>query len=240
MNVNLGTTKLCRKCGEVKDLDQFHRRCAKDTPKIGDGREGKCKACKNAYTQQWREKNPEYHKTWFEEHPDERKAYSKVAYAKRDPDDVRHRSRAYYWANRERCLAQSKAYRLRNADQIKDYHRRRAMLLRIQHNNWANRKRVMRGNLPHLLWLRILDFYGHSCAYCDCKLGLLSSAQQDHVRPVCKAGRHELGNVVPACRECNARKCAMHYKAFMERHGYPVRKFEERLAACTLALQDLT
>ncbi len=37
--------KLCKKCGEIKSLDEFYNH-----PVAKDGKEGTCKACKNKYT----------------------------------------------------------------------------------------------------------------------------------------------------------------------------------------------
>lgn len=53
-------------------------------------------------------------------------------------------------------------------------------------------------------WDYILRWYG-GCAYCEpgeCRGRIV----QDHVKPLSRGGRHEPGNVVPACEKANMRK----------------------------------
>lgn len=52
-------------------------------------------------------------------------------------------------------------------------------------------------------WLALLEAWG-GCAYC----GAVDTAmQRDCVLPLSRGGRYTLGNIVPACRSCNASKC---------------------------------
>lgn len=53
-------------------------------------------------------------------------------------------------------------------------------------------------------WQQICAAYSNACAYCKrpCKL------ERDHFVPIARGGRDEPGNVVPACRSCNASKGA--------------------------------
>ena len=51
------------------------------------------------------------------------------------------------------------------------------------------------------------------CFYC----GSLNHIQIDHVIPVSKGGRHSIGNIVPACRSCNASKCDKYLVAWKHR-----------------------
>jgi hypothetical protein len=64
-------------------------------------------------------------------------------------------------------------------------------------------------------------FFGDRCCYCDVDLGTVRTAQ-DHLIPMNKTslGLHAWGNVVPACLDCNARKQAREWHAFLvERAG---------------------
>ena len=51
-------------------------------------------------------------------------------------------------------------------------------------------------------WENLLIVSGHSCAIC--KIG--ENLEQDHIIPLSKGGKHEIKNIQPLCRSCNARK----------------------------------
>ena len=58
------------------------------------------------------------------------------------------------------------------------------------------------GGLPLEDWQKVLKEFDNQCAYCGSTDGL----EQEHIVPVAKGGRYEIGNIVPACRHCNASK----------------------------------
>lgn len=43
--------------------------------------------------------------------------------------------------------------------------------------------------------------WGFACAYCDAPAEHL-----DHIKPIARGGRDVLGNVIPACADCNLSK----------------------------------
>jgi 5-methylcytosine-specific restriction endonuclease McrA len=51
-------------------------------------------------------------------------------------------------------------------------------------------------------WLRLCGRYHHCCFYC----GEAKKLTMDHIIPVVRGGRHSIGNLIPACRNCNAQK----------------------------------
>jgi len=53
-------------------------------------------------------------------------------------------------------------------------------------------------------WRRLCERWGYCCAYCGAKREL----QREHVIPLARGGRHSIGNILPACRPCNASKKA--------------------------------
>jgi hypothetical protein len=75
----------CSKCGEVKELDKFHKRT-----KCKDGYSHTCLECDNKYNDKWRLKNREQHlqnrKNWYNANIDKERArmlaYHKKNYAK--------------------------------------------------------------------------------------------------------------------------------------------------------------
>jgi len=51
-------------------------------------------------------------------------------------------------------------------------------------------------------WQKVLTEFKYQCAYC----GKADGLEQEHIVPVSSGGRYEIGNIVPACRHCNASK----------------------------------
>lgn len=51
-------------------------------------------------------------------------------------------------------------------------------------------------------WQRLCKRYNYCCGWCGRRLKLT----QDHIIPLDKGGRHSIGNLIPACRRCNAQK----------------------------------
>lgn len=53
-------------------------------------------------------------------------------------------------------------------------------------------------------WLRICRRYDNRCAYCH----EIKPLTMDHVIPLSRGGRHSIGNLIPACHNCNCSKHA--------------------------------
>ena len=66
----------------------------------------------------------------------------------------------------------------------------------------ATQRHRAAGSLSIEQWFYILSIFNNSCAYCTNKDNL----EQEHIVPVNKGGKTSLGNIVPACRRCNASK----------------------------------
>ncbi|MDD9883037.1 MAG: HNH endonuclease signature motif containing protein [Gammaproteobacteria bacterium] len=63
-------------------------------------------------------------------------------------------------------------------------------------------------------WQKVVRFFGGKCAYC----GGAKKLERDHAIPINKRhlGEHRIGNVVPACRDCNAGKGDRDYREFLQ------------------------
>ena len=102
-------------------------------------------------------------------------------------------------------------------------------------------------------WQDTVKSFGGCCAYCGSKV---TSLNMDHVVPLNKTtlGMHCIGNLVPACRPCNAKKSAKDFREFlagdtekiaaieahMERHGYtPTQDAQALRKVIDLAHQDV-
>ena len=56
-------------------------------------------------------------------------------------------------------------------------------------------------------WIEVIRIWiaaGKSCSYCD--VVMTEQPDPDHVVPISRGGRNDLGNIVPCCRMCNADK----------------------------------
>lgn len=64
-----------------------------------------------------------------------------------------------------------------------------------------------------LQWQAVVDAFGRTCAYC----GADGELVMDHVVPINRQalGEHRLGNLVPSCHACNARKAEGDFRTFL-------------------------
>lgn len=69
-------------------------------------------------------------------------------------------------------------------------------------------------------WRELLDRAGRRCVYC----GRASKLTLDHFVPLDAGGRHELGNITPACQRCNSSKGAGDPHEWMSRNCEPGRR----------------
>jgi 5-methylcytosine-specific restriction endonuclease McrA len=60
----------------------------------------------------------------------------------------------------------------------------------------------MEGEFTRADWLALLKEFEHSCAYCGAETRLT----MEHLTPLSRKGKNEVGNIVPACLPCNASK----------------------------------
>lgn len=77
---------------------------------------------------------------------------------------------------------------------------------------------------------KLLQLYQNRCGYCGKKIND-STANIDHIFPWKRGGTTRIGNLAPACKDCNKKKGNMDLISFVVAHGpvYDVRlmrKFE--------------
>ena len=111
-----------------------------------------------------------------------------------------------YYANADQRRAKSRAWKLQNAERNAAGYAQWAKANRSYLNAIGQRRRLKLMNataeaVTPTEWLDILDWFGGKCAYC-----LLPANEIDHLVPVASGGDHSNGNVVPACKRCNASK----------------------------------
>jgi 5-methylcytosine-specific restriction endonuclease McrA len=84
-------------------------------------------------------------------------------------------------------------------------------------------------------WAALNAAWG-GCAYCG---ALGTPLQRDCVQPIARGGRYTFGNVVPACRSCNASKCDDEVTGWLRRKRLDERAFLLRHARITADLGAL-
>lgn len=155
-------------------------------------------------------------------------------YRARNRDQLNARSRAYAAAHRDEARWRAKEWyaRHRDADFLdRERQRQRSMYAsdprrRAYLGQWkaANREKhrayvhVSRGRrdaaggrgVSVAEWNALVADHGGRCAYC----GLSRHLTIDHRIPLSREGRHEIENVLPACRPCNSRKHTMTEEEF--------------------------
>ena len=92
-----------------------------------------------------------------------------------------------------------------NLDQLeskKQYMRNYMAEYREKQKRLLGNSKLCETGLPMDEWSAVLDFFNHECAYCGSEEGL----EQEHIIPVNDGGEYKIGNIVPACRSCNASK----------------------------------
>lgn len=156
---------------------------------------------KNAAGARFRERNPGYYKryhgspariAWREANAERIRTYARE-YQNNLPDRA-ERGRKWREANRSYFVTrerQRKAMKLNNRDSV--------------------------GVSEHD-WIRLCRHHRGCCAYCDRKPA--EPLEMDHVIPLTKGGRHAIGNILPACRECNRSKNAALHIAWKYRRAY--------------------
>lgn len=187
------TQKLCRKCGETKPLDEFHK-----TNQIKSGYGTWCEVCYKKYHANYYHKNEEVVKDRAKRHHVENKD--------------KHILQMKQWViqNRAKSREIKKAWKKKNPEKVQEHHRKRRTQIKESGDSITFRE-----------WSDLKKFYNYTCLCCrrtepEIKLEL------DHVLPIALGGRHVIENAQPLCRSCNAAKYTKHidYRpAFMKRNG---------------------
>lgn len=123
--------------------------------------------------------------------------------------------RKYYFENASAVLEKHREWHSRNRDQAKKAHaawleKNPDYYVRSYASNptrfkakEAKRRALKTANGIFNVSDRYLArLYQSACLYC----GSRESIQADHVLPLAKGGRHSIGNLVAACKRCNASK----------------------------------
>ncbi len=77
-------------------------------------------------------------------------------------------------------------------------------------------------------WQEVIESFAGQCAYC----GAHGELVMDHVVPINKQalGEHRIGNLVPACRSCNAKKGGRDFREFLSQNSVRISAIETHMA----------
>jgi 5-methylcytosine-specific restriction endonuclease McrA len=180
-------SKTCSSCKQIKDLDLF-----KAEKRSASGKASICSACHNQKMADYRKDNLEIvkasQKRTYDKNRDKRIANSQN-WAANNPIRRKQIEAKYRANNRKETQARSEAWRLQNINKPREYKLRRRV--RLENNGQFL-----------ILPKEIKKIYSSPCFYCQGRQRI----EADHLIPVSKGGRHSIGNLVPACRWCNASK----------------------------------
>jgi len=200
--------KTCTKCKAEKPKTEFHK-----SKVYKDGLCYRCKSCVAATSKEWYENNKEYAlekcRIRYSENPSRHQKLTS-AWKIDNASRVSEKSREYYRANTEKCLANNKAWRNANPDVCATHRRKR-------------RSSIMKAEGNHCIAdvIKILESQRGLCATCGSKLFKSGKKKYhvDHIMPLSKGGSNWPSNLQCLCRDCNLRKGAKHPDDWAKENG---------------------
>jgi 5-methylcytosine-specific restriction endonuclease McrA len=199
------TTKVCSKCGEEKDIDEFNKRgnVCKNCIKIRDKiyyelNRDKILEQKREYSILNREHKAEYDKKYRVENH-EKILENRKQYCINNKTSVNESNKKYREENKDKKSEYDKNYRKSPSGKtvdIRHRHRRRA------------RSKESPCTLTLQQWEKILKSQGNKCAICGKRFCKSRPPTKDHIIPLSKGGGLTFENVQALCKSCNSSKNA--------------------------------
>lgn len=188
--------KVCAACGQEKPAAEFHKNA-----RMLDGLRSSCKPCVLATNRQsvlrHHEKRKAEKRAVYREQRDtpEYRAYVK-AYQEATKERKREYDREYLRKNRERATRRAAEWNKRNPE--------KRSAIGISYS--ARRRSLEAGGISTADLAKWKAAQPKCCYWCGDKRA--KEYTVDHYVPLTKGGKHEVGNIVLACRPCNVRKNA--------------------------------
>lgn len=219
MALNADGTKTCPKCEEAKlPAGNFYRSGRPG----GDGFAGYCILCAKVSAAEWQRAMPEDRR--LRKNAVDSKRKKQPGYWTQERRAARAASvRRWISHNKEKQRAWQQEYKARDPERSRQ---RNAI-----HNNRARAKRLgLETTFQWIDWVHILEAFEYACAFCGASGCLLDL---EHLVPMSQGGPNTVGNVVPACRPCNAQKCRRPLEDFAKQRGITAERLAEiaKLAA---------
>lgn len=214
--------KRCPRCGETKiAVGGFY----KVNRKAGDGFAGYCIPCTKLNAVKWQKGNPEKKAASDRRQNDkpQRKADRKRRareWEKANPEKARAKRRRNYknggrersatWraANKSKVQASQRKYHQKPEWKEMNKYRQRMRRATFTYQIEDAARRVTRkygieAAFTLVEWLKVIEAFGGGCAYCGV---VIDGLELEHIDPLSRGGKHEIGNIAPSCRPCNLSK----------------------------------
>jgi len=201
--------KKCSGCQETKSLAGFGKQTGGR-----DGLKAQCKVCRAAATRAWYAANTEKASATSRKYYAanlEKSLVTNRRWREANPDKARAIVRKWYVANPEKALANTRKWRAANPEKARATTRRRyaanpeVFLLQGQ----RRRARKLANGIFKITAKETKRMLSQPCYLC----GVAPSTAIDHIIPITRDGQHSIGNLLGACRSCNASK---HNKLLIE------------------------
>lgn len=218
--LNPDGTKTCPHCKLPLPTSSFYA----VTRKLGDGFSGYCKACTRIRAVEWQKANPQkmaqQREKQTKKRSDQRKAGLYPPERKAQENEACKRWRQ---ENPERAAEVQKNHIQAKKDRDLGYYRAEAALSN-------NRRRARMKGIPSDAtmddWSKLRAVF-EGCAYCGAHPKLIDL---DHVVPLHLGGYDVIGNIVPACRICNAHKGCQDPRQFAKEMDLDLREIMTKAA----------
>lgn len=212
--------KKCTKCGEEKELDEFHPR--KDRK---SGYQSWCKSCKNNLGREAYRKDPEARREaarqWVKDNP-EKNCEKVKRYYRQNPDIFRERARKYREQNSEKVKTRNRKYRAANLEKVKEGVRKAGAVWRKK--NPAKCKKYKADRKARLVLAEgtftaeelqaLWEMQKGKCVICGEFVG--DDYHADHILPLCRGGSNYIENIQILCPPCNLSKHTKTMDEYME------------------------
>jgi 5-methylcytosine-specific restriction endonuclease McrA len=141
--------------------------------------------------------------------PEDQRRYA-LEWLKRNPEKAREAMRQWRERNpdlrRERNRAYKRAAYLRRGPEIDalkaEYLASHPEVRRAKDHGYRARKAAAGGSFTGKEWLELVATYAGLCGYC----GRAARLEPEHRTPLSRGGDNSISNIIPSCRNCNAKK----------------------------------
>jgi flagellar biosynthesis GTPase FlhF len=196
--------KVCSKCAEIKDLEQFSKASGRFS-----GKKPECKTCDAKKNRKHYQENRERYRSAQKEYYENNKESlqeSMKRWKEENSEKIKESNRKWYEENKERQLELAKAWRTENKQRHKELVRRWEKENKERIAAKIHRRRARKKALPDTLspdqTVEILNSFGNGCA-----LTGSSDIHLDHVIPLSIGhGGTTYGNMIPLRSDLNISK----------------------------------